>query len=84
MVSKNLVGAAILDLGTKAPFLANYTVTVLNPHDSVARTIQFGDAAAGPFLNGTIVPAGQSRDVEIKGRYAAIENAGGTLILLGN
>jgi hypothetical protein len=81
---KNIVGAVVTDLGTIAPFLANYTAVVANPHDSVARTIQFSDSATGPFAYGTIIPAGQAREVEIKGRYAAIENAGGTLIVYGN
>lgn len=84
MKSKYITGVTVLDLGTKAPFLANYTVSVINPHDSTARTIQFSDASTGPFSNGTVIPAGGAVDVEIKGRYAALEGGAGTLILLGN
>jgi hypothetical protein len=74
MRSKNISGATVTDLGT---------ITVLNTGTS-ADTIQFGDSATGPFNTAAVVAAGQATDVKIAGRYAAIENGAGTLVLLGN
>lgn len=83
MRSKNISGSAVTDLGTTAPFLPGYTITVLNTGTS-ADTIQFGDASTGPFNTAAVVAAGQATDVKIAGRYAAIENGAGTMVLLGN
>jgi hypothetical protein len=83
MRSKNISGSTVTDLGTSAPFLPGYTITVLNTGTS-ADTIQFGDASTGPFNTAAVVAAGQATDVIIAGRYAAIENGAGTMVLLGN
>jgi len=80
---KNITGAVVTDLGTEAPFLPNYTVVVVNT-GTAADTIQFGDAATGPFTTAAVIAAGQAAEVVIAGRYAAIENGAGTLIVLGN
>ncbi len=90
MRCKSVSGAVVTDLGTKAPFLQNYTAVVVNTGTS-SDTIQFGDASTGPFNTGkqpdgtaAIIPAGEAREVVISGRYAAIENGAGTLVVLGN
>lgn len=83
MRAKSVSGAAVTDLGTEAPFLPNYTVVAVNTGSS-SDTLQFGTASTGPFSNGTIIPAGEAREVEVKGRYAAIENGAGTIVLLAN
>ncbi len=90
MRSKNISGATVTDLGTLIPFLQNYTAVVLNTGTS-ADTIQFGDSATGPFSTGktvaganAVIGAGQAEEVVISGRYAAIENGAGTLVVLGN
>lgn len=83
MKVKRISGAAVTDLGTKAPFLPNYTVVVINTTDN-ADTIQFSSASTGPFSQGTVIPANSGVEVEVKGRYAAIENGAGDLIVLAD
>ena len=90
MRTKAVLGAAVTDLGTDVPFLEGYTAVVVNT-GSNADTLQFGDASTGPFETGrqpdgslAIVPAGGSIEVVIGGRYAAIENGAGSLVILGN
>lgn len=90
MRTKQVSGATVTDLGVNAPFLQNYTAVVINTGSS-QDTLQFGDAATGPFRtalkpDGTqaIVAAGGSCEVVISGRYAAIENGAGSLVILGN
>jgi len=83
MRSKNITGSAVTDLGTTAPFLPGYTVTVVNTGTS-ADTIQFGTASTGPFNTAAVIAAGQAADVIVQGRYAAIENGAGTMVVLGN
>lgn len=90
MRTKYVSGATVTDLGTDAPFLENYTAVVINTGTS-DDTLQFGDASIGPFTTGkqpdgslAAVPAGCSIEVVISGRYAAIENGAGTLVILGN
>lgn len=90
MRSKNVTGATVTDLGTDVPFLPNYTAVVLNTGASTD-TLQFGDAATGPFTTGKTVDgalatiaAGQSAEVVISGRYCAIENGAGTFVILSN
>jgi hypothetical protein len=83
MRTKYLSGAAVTDLGNEAPFLPNYTVVVINTGTS-ADTLQFGDSSTGPFNTAAVVPAGCSVEVEIAGRYAAIENGAGTMVIVGN
>jgi len=80
---KNVTGAAVTDLGTEVPFLPNNTVVAVNLGTN-ADTLQFGDAEAGPFDTAAVIPAGTAVEVEIVGRYAAIENGAGFIILLGN
>ncbi len=90
MRTKQVQGATVTDMGDEAPFLPNYTAVVINT-GSNQDTLQFGDASTGPFntakkVDGTdaIIPAGGSAEVVISGRYAAIENGAGSLVILGN
>ena len=90
MRTKAVLGAVVTDLGDEAPFLPNYTAVVVNTGSS-ADTLQFGDASTGPFNTGrqpdgslATVAAGGSIEVVISGRYAAIENGAGSLVILGN
>lgn len=90
MRTKYITGVTVLDLGTNAPFLQNYTLCAINPNTSSARTVQFGDASTGPFNTGkqpdgsaAVVPAGGSIEVVVSGRYAALEGGAGTVVLLG-
>lgn len=83
MRTKYVSGAAVTDLGNEAPFLPGYTAVVINTGTS-ADTLQLGTSAAGPFATVAVVPAGCSAEFEITGRYAAIENGAGTLVILGN
>lgn len=80
---KNLSGNTVTDLGEEAPFLPNYTVVVVNTGTN-PDTIQFSNSAEGPFNTAAVIPAGQAAEVVIAGRYCAIENGAGTMILLGN
>jgi hypothetical protein len=90
MRCKQIQGATVTDLGDEAPFLPNYTAVCVNTGSS-ADTLQFGDASTGPFNtakppDGTnaVIPAGGAVEVVISGRYAAIENGAGSLVILGN
>ncbi len=83
MRTKYVSGAAVTDLGTTAPFLTGYTAVVVNTGTS-ADTLQLGDASTGPFNTAVVVPAGCSAEFQITGRYAAIENGAGTMVIVGN
>lgn len=90
MRTKAVLAAVVTDLGTDTPFLEGTTVVVVNTGSS-ADTLQFGDASTGPFSTGrqpdgslATVAAGGSIEVVISGRYAAIENGAGSLVLLNN
>lgn len=83
MRAKSVSGAAVTDLGTEHPFVENNTVVALNTGTS-SDTLQFGDASTGPFDTAVVIPAGEAREVVIAGRYAAIENGAGTIVLLAN
>lgn len=83
MRTKYVSGAAVTDLGTEAPFLPGYTAVVVNTGSS-DDTLQLGTDEAGPFDTVVTVSAGCSAEFEITGRYAAIENGAGTLVILGN
>jgi hypothetical protein len=82
-----VTGATVKDLGTTLPFVSNSSVNLLNPTASSV-TLQFGDAATGPFSTGrvagtgapAVVPAGGAlENVLVGGRYAAIENGVGQI-----
>lgn len=84
MRSKNVLNAAVTDLGTVDPFARGSTVVVLNTA-TAANTLQESDSASGPFTTipgAAAVPAGQSVDVVISKRYVAIEDGSGTFVLL--
>ncbi len=83
MRTKYVSGAAVTDLGNEAPFNVGYTAVAINT-GSNADTLQLGDAEAGPFNTVAVIPAGCSVEFEISGRYAAIENGAGTIVILGN
>jgi hypothetical protein len=91
MRTKYLSGAAVTDLGTTIPFVPGSSVSALNPTAS-AVTLQFGDASTGPFNTGStfggapaVIPAGASlENIQVSGRYAAIENGTGQIQLVQN
>lgn len=84
-----VTGAVIKDLGTTLPFVPGGAVNLLNPTASSV-TLQFSDAATGPFATGhtaagvaAVVPAGGAlENVIVAGRYAAIENGVGQIQLV--
>lgn len=81
MYTKYVTGSTVTDLGTDLPWVPNYKIVALNPTASSV-TLQFGDASNGPFNTAAVIPAGASAEVEIAGRYAAIENGTGQVQLL--
>jgi hypothetical protein len=83
MYTKYVTGVTVTDLGTDLPWVPNYKVVALNPTAS-AVTLQFGDASTGPFDTAAVIPAGGSAEVEIAGRYAAIENGTGQVQLISD
>ena len=91
MRTKYVTGVTVTDLGTTLPFVPGSSVTALNPTAS-AVTLQFGDASTGPFNTGrtfggaaAVIPAGGSlENINVSGRYAAIENGVGQVQLIQN
>lgn len=83
MRAKNVINAVVTDLGTVTPFCVNYTVVAINM-SAAANTLQFSDSPTGPFVTAAVIPALASVQVDIAGRYAAIEDGAGNIVLLGN
>jgi hypothetical protein len=90
MYAKYVTGSTVTDLGTKVPFLTNYTVVALNPGASAA-TLEFSDASTGPFTVGrkpdgtpSDLPAGSAIEVVVGGRYAAIAGGSGQVQIISD
>lgn len=91
MRTKYVTGATVLDMGTTLPFVPGSSVSALNPTAS-AVTLQFGDASTGPFSTAqtfggapAVIPAGGSlENINVHGRYAAIENGVGQIQIVQN
>lgn len=89
MRTKYVTGATVLDMGTTIPFVPGSAVNALNPTASSV-TLQFGDSATGPFSTAktfdgvnAVIPAGGSlENINVHGRYAAIENGVGQIQLV--
>lgn len=91
MRTKYVTGVTVTDLGNTIPFVPGSSVSALNPTAS-AVTLQFGDSATGPFQTAktfagvaAVIPAGGSlENINVHGRYAAIENGVGQVQLVQN